>query len=110
MFRTGNKTDPAPPEESSRDPKEHKEHKEVWTPQEVTMQERTKQAPRDASLNALRGRGSQFDGHVTFERTGRIDGTCTGEITTTAMLIIGEGEKVTADITCGSVIVNGEVN
>ena len=26
------------------------------------------------------------------------------------MLIIGEGAKVTADITCGSVVVNGEVN
>jgi cytoskeletal protein CcmA (bactofilin family) len=110
MFRTGNKTDPAPPEESSREHKEHKEHKEVWTPQEVTMQERTKQAPSDASLNALLGRGSQFDGKLTFEGTVRIDGTFTGEISTNDMLIIGEGAKVTADITCGSVIVNGEVN
>src|SRR3981081_4026970 len=113
MFRTGNKTDPAPPEESSREhkeTKEHKEHKEVWTPQEVTMQERAKQAPGDASLNALLGRGSQFDGKLTFEGTVRIDGTFTGEISTNDMLIIGEGAKVTADITCGSVIVNGEVN
>jgi cytoskeletal protein CcmA (bactofilin family) len=74
------------------------------------MQERTKQAPGDASLNALLGRGSQFDGKLTFEGTVRIDGTFTGEISTNDMLIIGEGAKVTADITCGSVIVNGEVN
>src|SRR5438270_2858268 len=103
MFRTGNKSDPAP-EESPR------EAKEVWTPKEVTMQERTKQAPADGSLNALLGRGSQFDGKLTFEGTVRIDGTFTGEISTNDMLIIGEGAKVTADITCGSVVVNGEVN
>ncbi|HEY8830269.1 MAG TPA: polymer-forming cytoskeletal protein, partial [Candidatus Limnocylindria bacterium] len=28
---------------------------------------------------------------------------------TNDMLIIGEGAKVTADITCGSVVINGEV-
>ena len=33
----------------------------------------------------------------------------TGEIGTNDMLIIGEGAKVTADITCGSVVINGEV-
>jgi cytoskeletal protein CcmA (bactofilin family) len=103
MFRTGNKSDPAP-EESPR------EAKEGWTPQEVTMQDRIKQAPADGSLNALLGRGSQFDGKLTFEGTVRIDGTFTGEISTNDMLIVGEGAKVTADITCGSVVVNGEVN
>src|SRR5207244_8702286 len=53
---------------------------------------------------------SQFDGKLTFEGTVRIDGTFTGEISTNDMLIIGEGAKGTADITCGSVVVNGEVN
>ncbi|MEA2660584.1 MAG: hypothetical protein QOH08_156 [Chloroflexota bacterium] len=105
MFRTGNKNDPAP-DESPR------EHKAAWTPQEGTgtVQDRTKQAPADGSLNALLGRGSQFDGKLTFEGTVRIDGTFTGEITTNDMLIIGEGAKVTADISCGSIVVNGEVN
>jgi cytoskeletal protein CcmA (bactofilin family) len=107
MFRTGNKTDPAP-DESPREAKH--EPKPSWTPQEVPVQERTKQAPADGSLNALLGRGSQFDGKLTFEGTVRIDGTFTGEITTNDMLIIGEGAKVTADITCGSIVVNGEVN
>ena len=73
------------------------------------MQESSKQAPSDGSLNALLGRGSQFDGKLSFEGTVRIDGTFTGEINTNDMLIVGEGAKVTADITCGSIVVNGEV-
>lgn len=72
------------------------------------MQDRAHQ-PADSALNALLGRGSEFDGKLSFEGTVRIDGTFTGEISTNDMLIIGEGAKVTADITCGSVVVNGEV-
>ncbi|MHB8630501.1 MAG: bactofilin family protein [Candidatus Limnocylindria bacterium] len=72
------------------------------------MQERA-HPPADNALNALLGRGSEFDGKLSFEGTVRIDGTFTGEISTNDMLIIGEGAKVTADITCGSVIINGDV-
>jgi len=39
----------------------------------------------------------------------RIDGTFTGEITTTDLLIIGEHTKVAAEISCGSAVVSGEV-
>ncbi len=72
------------------------------------MQDRA-HTPADSALNALLGRGSEFDGKLSFEGTVRIDGTFTGEISTNDMLIIGEGAKVTADISCGSVVVNGEV-
>jgi cytoskeletal protein CcmA (bactofilin family) len=72
------------------------------------MQDRA-HTPADNALNALLGRGSEFDGKLNFEGTVRIDGTFTGEIGTNDMLIIGEGAKVTADITCGSVVINGEV-
>ena len=72
------------------------------------MQDRAHQ-PADSALNALLGRGSEFDGKLNFEGTVRIDGMFTGEISTNDMLIVGEGAKVTADITCGSIIVNGEV-
>lgn len=72
------------------------------------MQDRSHQ-PADSALNALLGRGSEFDGKLTFEGTVRIDGTFTGEISTNDMLIVGEGAKVTADITCGSIVVNGEI-
>lgn len=72
------------------------------------MQDRA-HTPADSALNALLGRGSEFDGKLSFEGTVRIDGTFTGEIGTSDMLIIGEGAKVTADISCGSVVINGEV-
>ena len=63
-----------------------------------------------SELNALLGRGSEFDGKLAFEGTVRIDGTFTGEITTSDTLIVGDGAKVTAEITCGTILVHGEVN
>ena len=66
-------------------------------------------APGAASeLNALLGRGSEFDGKLAFEGTVRIDGTFTGEITTSDTLIVGEGARVAAEISCGSIVVHGE--
>ena len=60
-------------------------------------------------LNALLGRGSEFEGKLTFEGTVRIDGKFTGTIITNDVLVIGEGAKVSAEITCGTVIVHGEI-
>lgn len=62
-----------------------------------------------SELNALLGRGSEFDGKLAFEGTVRIDGNFTGEITTSDTLIVGDGARVQAEITCGSVVVHGEV-
>ena len=68
-------------------------------------------APAAASdLNALLGRGSEFEGKLTFEGTVRIDGKFTGTIITGDVLVVGEGAKVSAEITCGTIIVHGEVN
>jgi cytoskeletal protein CcmA (bactofilin family) len=61
-------------------------------------------------LNALLGRGSEFEGKLTFEGTVRIDGKFTGTIVTSDVLVVGEGAKVNAEINCGSVIVHGEIN
>jgi cytoskeletal protein CcmA (bactofilin family) len=61
-------------------------------------------------LNALLGRGSEFDGKLTFEGTVRVDGKFTGTIVTNDVLVIGEGAKVSAEITCGTIIIHGEVN
>jgi len=61
-------------------------------------------------LNALLGRGSEFEGKLTFEGTVRIDGKFTGTIVTNDVLVVGEGAKVQAEISCGTVIVHGEVN
>lgn len=62
-----------------------------------------------SELNALLGKGSEFDGKLAFEGTVRIDGDFTGEITTSDTLIVGDGAKVQAEITCGSIVVHGEV-
>jgi len=69
------------------------------------MQDRA-HTPADNALNALLGRGSEFDGKLNFEGTVRIDGTFTGEIGTNDMLIIGEGAKVKGDITTPSLMVD----
>jgi cytoskeletal protein CcmA (bactofilin family) len=61
-------------------------------------------------LNALLGRGSEFEGKLTFEGTVRIDGKFTGNIVTNDVLVVGEGAKIAAEITCGTVIVHGEIN
>jgi cytoskeletal protein CcmA (bactofilin family) len=60
-------------------------------------------------LNALLGRGSEFEGKLTFEGTVRIDGKFTGTIVTNDVLVIGEGAKVSAEVTCGTIIIHGEV-
>jgi cytoskeletal protein CcmA (bactofilin family) len=60
-------------------------------------------------LNALLGRGSEFDGKLTFEGTVRIDGKFTGSIMTNDTLVVGEGAKINAEVTCGTIIVHGEV-
>ncbi len=62
-----------------------------------------------SDLNALLGRGSEFDGKLTFEGTVRIDGKFTGSIVTKDVLVVGEGAIVTAEIDCGTVIVHGQI-
>jgi cytoskeletal protein CcmA (bactofilin family) len=60
-------------------------------------------------LNALLGRGSEFEGKLTFEGTVRIDGKFTGTIVSGDVLVVGEGAKISAEITCGTVVVHGEI-
>ena len=64
---------------------------------------------RAGDVNALLGRGSEFDGKLTFEGTVRIDGKFTGEIFSDGTLIVGEGARVKAEIAVDTVIVQGEV-
>lgn len=61
-------------------------------------------------LNALLGRGSEFEGKLTFEGTVRIDGKFTGTIVTNDVLVVGEGAKIAAEITCGTIIIHGEIS
>ena len=58
-------------------------------------------------VNTLLGRGSQFEGKLTFEGTVRIDGHLSGEIFSDDVLVIGEGAEVRAEIDVGTVIIKG---
>src|SRR2546428_4634141 len=60
-------------------------------------------------FNASLGKGTEFEGKLAFEGKVRIDGTFTGEISTSDTLHIGEGAKVSAEISCGTIIVEGDV-
>ena len=65
--------------------------------------------PEIAEINTLLGKGSEFEGKLTFEGTVRIDGKLKGEIFTEDVLIIGEGAAVSAEIDVGILIVEGAV-
>jgi len=60
-------------------------------------------------INALLGKGSEFEGKLSFEGIVRIDGVVRGTITSKDKLIIGEAAKVEADITVGTAILCGEL-
>jgi len=60
-------------------------------------------------LNALLGKGSEFEGKLAFEGKVRIDGTFTGEIATNDLLMVGEGAKIQAEISCGTIVVEGDI-
>lgn len=62
------------------------------------------------TANDLRlGRGVKLEGKLTFSGTVRVDASFQGSIVTDGVLVVGEGGRVQADITCGTVIVEGEV-
>jgi cytoskeletal protein CcmA (bactofilin family) len=58
----------------------------------------------------LLGHGAEFEGKLTFAGTVRIDAKFKGSIVTDDVLVVGENARIDADITCGTVIVYGEVN
>ncbi len=64
-------------------------------------------APQSSDL--LLGPGAEFDGKLTFRGTLRIDAKFTGSIVTDDVLIVGEHAKMNAEITCGTIVVHGEV-
>lgn len=68
---------------------------------------RREDGPNVAEINAVLGRGSAFEGKLSFEGTVRIEGKFTGEIHTADTLVIGEGAEVQAEIFAGAVVVSG---
>ncbi|GEJ57682.1 hypothetical protein AMYX_24230 [Anaeromyxobacter diazotrophicus] len=85
-------------------------HREEPQPMAMLKREDVTSTPAASSdLNALLGRGSEFEGKLTFEGTVRIDGKFTGTIVTGDVLVVGEGAKISAEISCGTIIIHGEV-
>lgn len=60
-------------------------------------------------INTLLGRGSEFEGKLTFEGTVRIDGVLRGEVFSDDVLIVGEGARVEASVDVGEIIIQGSV-
>jgi cytoskeletal protein CcmA (bactofilin family) len=60
-------------------------------------------------ITTILGKGSAFDGKLTFEGAVRIDGEFSGEIRTEGVLIIGESAEVKADIEAATLVIEGTV-
>ncbi len=58
-------------------------------------------------LQALLGRGTEFEGQLTFEGRVRIDGKLRGKVVGTDVLILGPSAELHADIDVGTLIVRG---
>jgi cytoskeletal protein CcmA (bactofilin family) len=64
---------------------------------------------RPGDIHTLLGKGSEFEGKLTFEGQVRIDGKFNGQIFTKDSLVIGDGARVQAEIHAGTVIIHGTV-
>ena len=62
------------------------------------------------SSDLLLGAGAEFEGKLTFKGTVRIDAKFKGSIVTNDVLVVGEHARIDAEITCGTVVVEGQVN
>jgi cytoskeletal protein CcmA (bactofilin family) len=79
----------------------------------MSMLKREEQHPPASAAPAgdlLLGQGAEFEGKLTFAGTVRIDAKFKGSIVTNDVLVVGERARIDAEITCGTVIVHGEVN
>jgi cytoskeletal protein CcmA (bactofilin family) len=76
----------------------------------IGSQNSSTDAASGQDVTTLLGRGSQFEGKLTFEGTVRIDGKLTGEIFTDDVLIVGEGAEVKAEINVGAIVIEGTVH
>jgi cytoskeletal protein CcmA (bactofilin family) len=67
-------------------------------------------APSLPQTDLRLGRGVRLEGKLTFSGAVRIDATFQGSIVTDGVLVVGEGAKVDAEVSCGTIVVEGEVN
>lgn len=62
-----------------------------------------------ADAHTILGRESKFTGKLAFDGAVRIDGKFEGEIHTDDLLLVGPGAEVKAQLSVGSVVINGTV-
>jgi cytoskeletal protein CcmA (bactofilin family) len=62
-----------------------------------------------SELNALLGRGSEFEGKLIFEGTVRLDGKFRGQIHSEGKLLVGEHGDLEGEIWVESAIISGKV-
>lgn len=74
----------------------------------MTRRDESPAARDDGDL--LVGQGAVLEGKLTFKGTVRIDARFTGSIVTEDVLVVGEHARIDADISCGTLVVNGQVN
>ncbi len=83
---------------------------ETWgTEGSATMRRDDPTPTAGGSGDLLLGAGAEFEGKLTFAGTVRIDAKFKGTIVTNDVLVVGDRARIDADITCGTVIVHGEV-
>ena len=82
---------------------------ETWGTEGSATMRREDPTPT-AGGDLLLGAGAEFEGKLTFAGTVRIDAKFKGTIVTNDVLVVGDRARIDADITCGTVIVHGEVN
>lgn len=76
----------------------------------TTLSPPTSGEPGNAQpVTTLLGKGSEFEGKLSFEGTVRVDGKLTGEVFTDDVLIVGEGAEVNAEVTVGAIVIQGIV-
>ncbi|MBI3073231.1 MAG: polymer-forming cytoskeletal protein [Deltaproteobacteria bacterium] len=63
----------------------------------------------NTGTNAFLGKGSEFQGKLTFEGSVHIDGKFSGEIFSQDELVVGEGAAVSAEIEVGTAVIHGQV-
>ena len=76
----------------------------------ASTQSSTREALAGQEVTTLLGRGSEFEGKLSFEGTVRIDGKLSGEIFTDDVLIVGEGAEVNAEINVGAIVIEGTIH
>ena len=60
-------------------------------------------------IKAFLGEDTEFNGHLNFEGTVRIDGYFEGDIYTTDNLIVGEKAHIKAEVKVGTIMIQGKV-